>query len=215
MNDEDAPHEKPVPKEINPKEGSEPEPALCVDEVLHFDPEEGLERDLHRDDFRPAFRAGIDNLKSGKPDLIQTVSKKHTSNDELVSPSRKAHTQREEASTTPRRKRKGKGREDIDTTDTNKNPMTDEEVFDRLKGLILADKPLYMRVLRYEVSFLHYQLEPPSSVPINFTQPIHFDVFLEVATQNSIHAGALRSKVKAFLDKQVSAICKVFLDYRC
>ena len=156
MNDDGVSYEKSVLKELGPEEGPEPQPAVCDDGVLHFDPEKELERDLLRDDSRPNSRASPSKSKPGKLKLIQVINNKHTSNDKATSPSRKTAARLGEAKATPRRKRKGKEREDVDNADAGKSPMTDQEVFDSLKGLILADKPLYMRVLRYEVSLLRY-----------------------------------------------------------
>ncbi|KAI5123424.1 hypothetical protein M0805_006129 [Coniferiporia weirii] len=60
--------------------------------------------------------------------------------------------------------------------------ISDDELFDRLKVALLSNERLYLRVLRYE--------------------PIHFEVFMEMARGHNAAVPALKTKVKAFLDSQ-------------
>jgi len=60
--------------------------------------------------------------------------------------------------------------------------IDDAELVRQLKDVVLADEELYLRILRYE--------------------PIHFNIFMEMAKNNGINAVALRSKMRMFLDTQ-------------
>lgn len=105
----------------------------------------------------------------------------------------------------PERKKQNKGKGKVkDVTKTVASRWKDEEFDDRweqqMKGKIKADEDLYFRILRYEVSIRSAPLDR-SLIPY---QPIHFDVFLKLATvADRPISGMLKYQVRVFLDKQV------------
>ncbi|KLO11240.1 hypothetical protein SCHPADRAFT_999058 [Schizopora paradoxa] len=66
--------------------------------------------------------------------------------------------------------------------EVGQNIEDEVELARQLKEMVLADETLHLRILRYE--------------------PIHFDVFMEMAKSKGINAVALKTKMRAFLDKQ-------------
>lgn len=84
--------------------------------------------------------------------------------------------------------------------------IPDDELFKRLKTDILSDKHLYLRILRYEVCLVSTIVTPQSERM--HEQPIHFDVFLQLAAQSGVSSKGLKYRVRSFLDQQVR-VCRI------
>ena len=148
MSDADVSYEKRKPGDTLHR-SIEPQPDYDNDDgILHYEPRSGLqpECDAEAEDKRTL-------QKTNKLQLIQEIFTKPQYNNIHASPARKAGVYGADniTKTTPRRKRKGNEGEDVQTP--GKGPkMTDEEVFETMRSLIQANQPLYLRILRYEVS---------------------------------------------------------------
>ncbi len=87
--------------------------------------------------------------------------------------------------------------------------MDDAALHAKLKAMILEDQALHIKILHYEVRFLSLYIIDSSIIfgaeitSQSTIQPIHFDTFLNMAADKGIHVRTLKTKMRAFLDKQV------------
>ena len=105
-----------------------------------------------------------------------------------------------------KRARRKKAASESDGEAATGKDISQEELNAKLKAAILRDETLHLRVLRYEVgrllaiSDILRLSDDPSGL-----QPVHFDVFMKLATDLGIPAKrtGLKGKVRTFLDQKV------------
>ncbi|KAG8900863.1 hypothetical protein FRB99_005722 [Tulasnella sp. 403] len=113
---------------------------------------------------------------------LPSTPRRPTVGDKPISTPRKKSQPRAKSkahSTIPTKQQQGKG-QDKDENDAENSNVADEELYERLKSMILEDEVLHSRILRLE--------------------PIHLDDFVEKANGQGLGSRFLRGKLKLFLD---------------